>query len=459
MVAESKDRSPFLTVCMNGGLITACALAGWVWVTVISTQGDKVWFFIATFCGVLLGISIHQLMTKGRWFLTGLCLAAFVGSTMTAHWQGLSRQKPLTTQPREPVFVKTERISAQAFTEQFTFSGIIKPERSALLAFAGAGLIEELHVDENDTVQTGQVLAQLNANQLLAGLEEAKAVCVRTASNRKRLEKLLTENATSEMHRDDAIAENEVAKARIKALEAGLEDMTLKAPFAGRIALRFVEEGEFASPGKPIFKLLLLDPVKVVIGVPEKMIGLIRHNAPTTVILDALDATNSFKGQVTLISPETSGDSPLYAVEITVPNAAGRLKPGMAARTLIQGSTYENATHLKTSWVQRTGGQHVIFQVVPLEEARHDFMALNALSPEQLQAIVDLLANPADIGVARQVVLKDFIIRDGDYVVRDPLPDYPVVTRGTYLLEDLSVVRTGILKHSEDVIDNNGAAE
>ena len=86
-------------------------------------------------------------------------------------------------------------------------------------------------------------------------------------------------------------------------------------------------------------------------------------------------------------------------------------------------------------------------------------MALNALSPEQLQAIVDLVANQAEIGFARQVVLKDFIMRDGNYVVRDVLPDYPVVTRGAYLLEELSVVRTGILKQSAEMIENNEAIE
>jgi len=454
-----KGRSPFLNGFMNAGLIMASALAGWIWTAVIRSQGEGVWFVIAVFCGILFGIAIHQVVTKGRWLLTLFCLVAFAGAAMTAHSQGLSKPESLVSKPREPIFVKTEKASPQAFTEQFTFSGTIQPERTALLAFAGSGLIKKLTVDENDVVQNGQTLARLNTDQLMAGLEEAKAVCVRTASNLKRLEKLLAENATSEKLRDDAMAEDRIARARVKALQAGLEDMTLKAPFSGQISLRFVEEGEFASPGKPIFKLLLMDPVKVVIGVPEKMIGLIREEASAAVVIDALDTTEHFKGHVTSIPPETAGDSPLYSVEITVPNASGKLKPGMAARTVIQGSTYENATPLKTSWVQREGGQHVIFQCVPFEAARDDFMALNSLSTEQLQDIVDLLANPAEIGFSRQVVLSDFIIRDGNYVVRDLLPDYPVVTRGAYLLEDLSVVRTGILKQSEEMVEDNGAIE
>ena len=456
---QIKGRSPFLNGFMNLGLIGASALAGWIWTTAVGTGGENVWFFIVTFCGVLLGIAIHQSITKGRWCLTLFCLAAFVGSTVGAHSQGLSKQASLVRKPQEPVFVITEMAHAQPFTEQFAFSGIIEAERSALLAFAGAGLIKELYVDENDVVQAGQALAQLNTDQLMAGLEEAKAICDRTESNRIRLQKLLAENATAEMVFDDAVAEDLVANARVRAIQASINDMTLKAPFSGQIGIRFVEEGEYASPGKPMFKLLLTDPVKAVVGVPEKMIGLIRENALTTVTINALDTARMFKGHVTFVPLETVADSPLYAVEITIPNESGKLKPGMAARTLIQGSVYQEATRLKTSWVQRTGGQHHIFQFVPLEEARDELMAANSMTPEQLQDIISLLANPADIGIARKVVLKDFIMRDGNYVVRDGLPDYPIVTRGAYLLKDLSIVRSGILRHSDDVIENSGDKE
>jgi hypothetical protein len=86
-------------------------------------------------------------------------------------------------------------------------------------------------------------------------------------------------------------------------------------------------------------------------------------------------------------------------------------------------------------------------------------MAHHALTPEQLQAMVALVKNPEEIGIARQVVLKDFLVHDGDYVVCDALPDYPVVTQGAYLLKELSMVRTGILKNSEDMIEKNGVRE
>ena len=441
---------------MNFGLIAASALAGWTWTTVIGEQGNEIWFFIAGLCGIFLGVALHQLITRGRWLLTLLCLAAFAGSTAAAHARGLSAQQTQTQKPREPVFVKAEKVATQTFTEQFTFSGVIAPERSALLAFAAGELIQELHVDDNDRVRAGQKLAQLNTDQLAAGLKEAEAVCAQAASNLERFEKLLAQDATSEALRENAMAEDEVAKARVKALKARLEAMTLKAPFAGQIASRFAETGEYASPGKPIFKLLVLDPVKAIIGVPEKMIGLIRPNAPASIVIDALDTSGLFQGHVTLIASETAEGSPLYSVEITIPNDAGELKPGMAARISIKGSTYENATLLKTSWVQRTGGQHVIFQLAPLDAARDEFMAQHDLNPEQLQEIVALIADPANVGIARRFVLKDFVIRDSTYVVRDALARDPVITRGAYLLQDLSIVRTGVLKRSEGIVKRNG---
>jgi membrane fusion protein (multidrug efflux system) len=453
---EFKGRTPVLSACMNLGLIMASALAGWVWVTVISTGGQSVWFFIVALCGGLVGIAVHQLITKGRWCLTLLCLAAFVGSTVVAHSSGLSKQKPLTRKPREPIFVQTEEAPPQPFTEQFAFSGIIEPERSALLAFSAGGLIKALYVDDNDRVQAGQILAQLNTDQLMASFEEAKAICHSAESNRSRLEKLLTQKATSEILRDNAIADEQVARARVKALDARIEDMTLKAPFAGQIAMRLAERGEYASPGKAVFKLLVLDPVKAVMGVPERMISLIRPNAPATVFIEAVDTEAMFAGQVTLIPAETASGSPLYAVEITVPNAPGKLKPGMAARISIQGRTYENATVLKTSWVQHAGEQHFVFQLEPLDHARDDFITENTLTPEQFEETIALVADPADLGIAKKVVLEDYIVHNGHYVVPDLALDHPVVTRGAYMLKHLSMVRTGILKHSQEMIEDHG---
>lgn len=454
---QVEGRRPFLTIAMNLGLIAVSGLAGWVWTTVVGAAGEEVWFFMAGLCGVFLGVAIHQLIHKGRWILTLICLGAFVASMVTARNRGLSQPTPQASKPREPVFVRTESVDVQTFTEQFAFSGLIEPERSATLAFSDAGLIEALLVDDNDAVQSDQTLAKLNSDQLMANLEEAKAVCVRTESNRKRLEKLLAQNATSEMLRDDAIAEDRVAKARVKALNTKLEDMVLSAPFSGQIAERFVEEGEFASPGKPIFKLLLMNPVKAVVGVPEKMIGLIRPDAAADVMIEAMDATRQFTGRVTRVPLETASDSPLYAVEVTVPNDTGQLATGMAVRVSIEGRTFSNATVLKTSWVQRAGGQHYIFQSVPLEVAEDEFMAAHSLTSEELQDIVTLVADPTHVGVARKLVLESFVIRDGQYVVQDLPLDHPVVTRGAYLLEDLSIVRTGILKTSEDLIEDNEA--
>ncbi len=98
---QIEGRYPFLTLFMNAGLISASALAGWIWTTVISTGGQGVWFSIVCFCGVLLGIAVHQLITKGRWCLTFLCLVAFAGSAGTAHSQGASKKAPQTRKTRE----------------------------------------------------------------------------------------------------------------------------------------------------------------------------------------------------------------------------------------------------------------------------------------------------------------------------------------------------------------------
>ncbi len=52
--------------------------------------------------------------------------------------------------------------------------------------------------------------------------------------------------------------------------ERGARDSSVRAPFAGLVARRYVSEGEFVQPGQKLFDLVALDPIEVEFTLPER---------------------------------------------------------------------------------------------------------------------------------------------------------------------------------------------
>lgn len=133
--------------------------------------------------------------------------------------------------------------------------------------------------------------------------------------------------------------ELEIARAQVRQAEAGLavakntlSDTILKAPFAGLITARFVDEGVqvYTAPKTEILKLTDISRVKVVTPVSERDFPKVKIGIPAEIQVDAL-AGEIFRGKVTRIIPEIDPLSRNFNVELEIPNPNLRLKSGMFA--------------------------------------------------------------------------------------------------------------------------------
>lgn len=133
--------------------------------------------------------------------------------------------------------------------------------------------------------------------------------------------------------------ELEIARAQVRQAEAGLavaknilSDTILKAPFAGLITARFVDEGVqvYTAPKTEILKLTDVSRVKVVTPVSERDFPKVKIGIPAEIQVDAL-AGEIFRGKVSRIIPEINPISRNFNAEVEIPNPNLRLKSGMFA--------------------------------------------------------------------------------------------------------------------------------
>ena len=151
----------------------------------------------------------------------------------------------------------------------FDASGVAEPMQRATLSTKLTGTVISVRVREGDVVQAGQVLATLDARdlvakdaQIAAALAEAQAVQGDAETQAGRMRALYADSAATRVQLDAAETGLARANATVRASLAAAEELravsayaTVRAPFAGTVTRRLVDPGAFAAPGSPIVML------------------------------------------------------------------------------------------------------------------------------------------------------------------------------------------------------------
>jgi multidrug resistance efflux pump len=138
-----------------------------------------------------------------------------------------------------------------------------------------------------------------------------------------------------------AQAQVEVARGALQVIEAQIAKLIITAPMDGIVLLRSAEPGEVLVPGAPLLTLLRLDDLTITVYVPEDRYGAIRLGQAASVSVDSFPG-ETFEATVIRIADqaeftprnvqtEEGRKTTVFAVELSVDNPEGKLKPGMPA--------------------------------------------------------------------------------------------------------------------------------
>lgn len=136
------------------------------------------------------------------------------------------------------------------------------------------------------------------------------------------------------------------AQAALALVEAQGSQLTLVSPITGTVSTRSAQVGETAAPGVPILTLITLDPVTLVLYIPENRIGEVRVGQTVEVTVDSFPgrvftgtvATIGTKAEFTPRNVQTREErvNLVFAVKVVIPNPDRALKPGMPADAVLR---------------------------------------------------------------------------------------------------------------------------
>jgi membrane fusion protein (multidrug efflux system) len=240
------------------------------------------------------------------------------------------------------VTVRTITATTREVIDTATLPADLLPLRQATLAAEVPGAVAAVHVEEGDDVDAGELLIEVDTRTLRQRLAEAEAVHRHRQARLDRAEKLLERRSITREQHLDAIAEAAVAEAQLESARLELEKSRVTAPWAGTVASRRVEVGDYVVPGQPVVELLDLRRLKVRAPAPASDVPHLRRGAPAEVRVDAYPG-ELFHGEVVRLAAALDPEARTLDVEVEIPNPDRRLRPGMYARLEIPRRTLEAA--------------------------------------------------------------------------------------------------------------------
>jgi RND family efflux transporter MFP subunit len=214
-----------------------------------------------------------------------------------------------------------------------TNATVVPAERRIVSAIEG-GVVKRVFVHEGDTVQPGQLLAQLDDGDDAVKLAQAQAALAQARHDL----------AEAEFRNDGSAAGQATIRADLHAVEVQLgqervSQAQLRAPIAGIVVTRKVEEraGTMVRPGEAFCEIANSDRMAAEMSVPETDLGLVRTGRSVALKLNAFPTT-TFAGTVERIGAETRAEAgeQYFLVRAVFDNSEGRARDGMVGRARIR---------------------------------------------------------------------------------------------------------------------------
>jgi membrane fusion protein (multidrug efflux system) len=258
-----------------------------------------------------------------------------------------------------PQTVSTTIAATSTWQSHTRALGSLRAVRGADLAAQASGVVDRINIDSGAEIPAGTVLLTLKPNDDPAKLQQLEAVAELAAITLKRDQEQLAAQAISQATVDSDAATLRSDRAQVAAQKALIEEKTVRAPFAGKLGLRQVDEGQYLAAGTTVVTLQALDPIYIDFYVPQQALSILKTGQSVGASVDTYPGV-SFAGKIVSISSKVDTASRNVQIRASFGNADRRLLPGMYATVSIDnGEATQHITVPQTAITYNAYGDTV----------------------------------------------------------------------------------------------------
>lgn len=271
-------------------------------------------------------------------------------------------QQPEQEELVKTVNVETQEIQKQPFERYLKLVGTVEAPNDVRISAEVSGRIEEYFVEPGDDVQQGEPILKIDDSQLIRERERLEAVTAQAKENYERLKRLYEQDSVgSEIDYLNAKYNYEQNKASLEAVKVNINKTTVKAPFDATVENIFLEQGEMATPGAVLVRLIGTKNLKVSTGVPSIYSDVVERGDMAQIWFDFQQA-DTLRLPITFVGKSISPQARTFEVEVKLPEVAD-YKVDMIANLMIRTLETDESVVIGEEFVFQNDEQNVVYIV------------------------------------------------------------------------------------------------
>jgi RND family efflux transporter MFP subunit len=327
---------------------------------------------------------------------------------------------------RPPMTVEVAKVSRGNISAYLSVVGNLIGEQTVDVAPKTGGRLVSVSVKLGDRVRRGQTIAKIEDREMLEQVRQAEASQkVAEATIRQREADLKVAETSVERSRnlfgrqllprqtlDDAEARFSAAQAqvdlavaqlaqnaaRLEELKINLSNTVVSSPVDGFVGARNVDAGAWVSQNAPVVSVVDISSLRLVANVVEKDLRMVTVGDKATVEVDAFPG-EKFSGRIARVSPVLDPATRTAVMEVEIPNASFKLKPGMYAKVNLEVEGRENVLLVPKVALVDSEGQRGVFQSNDQSRAQFKAVKVGLEDAERVEVVEGLSEGETVISV------------------------------------------------------------
>jgi membrane fusion protein (multidrug efflux system) len=356
---------------------------------------------VSSFCSEIVRV---------KWIVLAILVLAIAGGAAALYERRIAAQQHTSSVPVAVQSVSTVPVRVTPMVENIASYGNLVSQRSVNIVPQTPGQVKQILFSDGQTVTAGASLVVMDSSIAQAQVQASRAQSDTDTQNLRRTQSLSRQGLESTYSLEQAQSRASASAANVTIDERRLEQLTLRAPFAGRLGSRQVDVGAFVLTGDTIVRLDDTAELQIEFRMPSTVALRVTQGMPVHVQVPGTESDQTVDGSLSFIDPTISTDTRSVLLRALVPNTGQQLRPGLYVRVSLDLETHPDALVVPIDAIANDLSDSYVFVVDEKNIAHRRPVTRGLTDGRQVELLTGVTAGE------QVVTVGQFRLRDGDTV-------------------------------------------